>query len=154
MALSTNLIASLYSSADKCMNMLLPWKKKDTAKYKSSNSRKICKRCLFKCDMEKYSTRSMNKVWTFRRTPYSLVTCCMFPDCPKNEHCFIFSHSVMSVTHDTTAIHYSSIHIRVRYIRLIVKTTTQNLRINEIFIPTHHNMRKRQALAGSENCLV
>ena len=27
---------------------------------------------FFECDMRKYSTRSMNKVWAFRRTPYSL----------------------------------------------------------------------------------
>ena len=35
----------------------------------------ICKRCSFECDMGKYSTRPMNKVCAFRRTPYSLDEC-------------------------------------------------------------------------------
>ena len=35
-----------------------------------------CKRCLW-CDIGKYSTRQMNKVWAFRRTPYSLDECCI-----------------------------------------------------------------------------
>ena len=39
---------------------------------------KICKRFSFECDMGKYSTRSMNKVWAFGRTPYSFDECCIF----------------------------------------------------------------------------
>ena len=39
----------------------------------------ICKRCSFECDIGKYSTCSMNKVWAFRRTLYSWNMCCIFP---------------------------------------------------------------------------
>ena len=50
---------------------------------------KICKRCLFECDMKKYSTCSMNKVWA----------CAVFSHIARkmNNVC-IFSHD--QVTHD------------------------------------------------------
>ena len=35
----------------------------------------ICKRCLFECDIGKYST--CPKVWAFTRTPYPLNMCCI-----------------------------------------------------------------------------
>ena len=46
---------------------------------------KRCKSCSLECDMGKYSTRSMNEVWAFRRTSYSLNMCCIFPYRTKNE---------------------------------------------------------------------
>ena len=33
----------------------------------------------FGCDMGKYSTGSMNRMWAFRRIPYSLNEWCIFP---------------------------------------------------------------------------
>ena len=51
---------------------------------------KICKRCSFECG--KYSTRPRNKVWAFRRTPYSLDMCCIFPYRTKMNTVCIFSH--------------------------------------------------------------
>ena len=35
--------------------------------------------------LKKYSTRPMNKVWAFRRTPYSLDMCCIFTYRKENE---------------------------------------------------------------------
>ena len=51
---------------------------------------KICKRCSLECDMGKYSTRSMNKVWAFRRTPCSLNMCCIFTYGTKNGQSLYF----------------------------------------------------------------
>ena len=51
---------------------------------------KMCKRCSFECGMGKYSTRSMNKVWAFRRTPCLLNMCCIFTYRTKNEHRLYF----------------------------------------------------------------
>ena len=56
----------------------------------SDRHHKISKRCSFECDMGKYSTRSMNKVWALRRTPYSLSECCIFTYRTKNEHRLYF----------------------------------------------------------------
>ena len=50
----------------------------------------ICKRCSFECDMGKYNTSPMNKVWAFRRTPYSLDMCCIFPYLTRNEQRLYF----------------------------------------------------------------
>ena len=56
----------------------------------SKECEKICKRCSSECDIGKYSTRSMNKVWAFRRTPYSLNMCCIFTYRTKNEQRLYF----------------------------------------------------------------
>ena len=54
----------------------------------------ICKRCSFECDMEKYSTRSMNKMWTFRRTPYSLIEHVLYFHISHEKWTtFVFSHT-------------------------------------------------------------
>ena len=58
----------------------------------------ICKRCSFECDMGKYSTRPMNEVWAFRRTPYSLDMCCIFTHLTKINNVCIFLHD--QVTHN------------------------------------------------------
>ena len=52
----------------------------------------ICKRCSFECGIGKYSTRQRNKVWAFRRTPYPLDMCCIFPYRTKMNTVCIFSH--------------------------------------------------------------
>ena len=52
--------------------------------HRSRICSRICKRCSFECDMGKYSTRSMHKVWAFRRTPCSLNMCCIFTYRTKN----------------------------------------------------------------------
>ena len=52
---------------------------------------KICKRCSFKGDMWKYGTCSMNMVWAFRLTPYSLNRCCIFLYCTQMNNVCIFS---------------------------------------------------------------
>ena len=52
----------------------------------------ICKRYSFECGIGKYSTRPRNKVWAFRRTPYSLDMCCIFPYRTKMKTVCIFSH--------------------------------------------------------------
>ena len=51
---------------------------------------KICKRCSYERDMGKYSTRPVNKVGAFRRTPYSLNGCCISLYCTKNEQPLYF----------------------------------------------------------------
>ena len=60
------------------------------ANKQTNKTNKICKRCSFEWDMGKYSTRPMNKVWAFRRTPYSLDMCCIFHYRTKNEHRLYF----------------------------------------------------------------
>ena len=54
---------------------------------------KICKRCSFECGIRKYSTRPRNKVWAFRRTPYFLDKCFIFPYRTKMNTVCIFSHN-------------------------------------------------------------
>ena len=44
----------------------------------------------------------MNKVWAFRRTPYSLDMCCIFPYCTKNEERLYCPHK--QNTRDITAV--------------------------------------------------
>ena len=56
----------------------------------TSKHQTICKQCSFECDIGKNSTRLINKVRVFRRTPYSLNMCCMFPYCAKNEQRLYF----------------------------------------------------------------
>ena len=52
----------------------------------------ICKRCSFDCDIGKYSTRPRYKVWAFRRTPYSLDMCSIFPYRTIMNTVYFFSH--------------------------------------------------------------
>ena len=63
----------------------------------------ICKRCSFECDMGKYSTRSINNMWAFRRTLYSWNMCHIIR---KMSNVCIFSHD--EVTHDITAVDFIS----------------------------------------------
>ena len=58
----------------------------------------ICKRCSFECGIGKYSTRPRNKVWAFRRTPYSLDMCCIFSYCTKMNTVGIFSHNCPNIS--------------------------------------------------------
>ena len=59
----------------------------------------------FSCDMAKYSTRPMNKVWAFRRTPFSLDKCFIFPYRTQIEQRILWRDQV---THDITAVHCNS----------------------------------------------
>ena len=53
---------------------------------------KICKRCSFDCGIGQYSTRPRNKVWAYRRIPYSFEMTCIFPYRTKMNTVCIFSH--------------------------------------------------------------
>ena len=56
----------------------------------------ICKWCSFECDIGKYGTRSMNKVWAFRIPSYSLDECCIFPYCTNTNSHTIKLHTCMT----------------------------------------------------------
>ena len=56
----------------------------------------ICKRCSFECGIGKYNTRLRNKVWAFRRTPYSLDMGCIQPYRTQINTTSIFSLSVQN----------------------------------------------------------
>ena len=60
----------------------------------NNTSMTIYKRCSFEWDLEKYSTRPMNKVY------------CIFPYRTQMNNVYIFSHD--QVTHDITSIDCSS----------------------------------------------
>ena len=64
----------------------------------------ISKRCSFECDMGKYSTRPMKKVWAFRRTLYSLDMCYIFPYRTKNEQRLYFLTRSSHIWHDCQII--------------------------------------------------
>ena len=71
----------------------------------------------------KYNTSSMDKVWAFRRIPYSLNECCIFTYHTKNEQRLYFltqsSHTSCAWhTYKATTIHCAQSTARVRY-RLI-----------------------------------
>ena len=55
---------------------------------------KMCKRCSFECDMGKYSSRSMNKVFVKRLTPSLLNMCCIFAY--RIKITYVFSHTIKS----------------------------------------------------------
>ena len=83
--------------------------------------------------MEKYSTRSMSKVWACRRTPFHW-TCAVFSNIARqmNNVC-IFSYD--QFTHNITTIHCSSNYIKSVIwtdtdIRHIVIITAQDVRIS------------------------
>ena len=54
---------------------------------------RICKRCSFEYDMEKYNPCPMNKVWAFRWTLYSLEMCCIFSCGTKNKRLYLLPRS-------------------------------------------------------------
>ena len=80
----------------------------------STRHQTICKRCSFECDMGKYSTRSTNKVWASRRTPYSLNMCCVFTYHTKNEQRLYFLTRSSYTWHNCpTTVRYGLIPIYV-----------------------------------------
>ena len=97
------------------------------------HSNMICKRCSFECDMRKYSTCPMNKVWAFRRTPYSLDMCCIFTYCTKNEQRLYFLTRSSHTWHNCHILQFK-LQLRVRYgLILIVKINAQSVRKLDIW---------------------
>ena len=77
----------------------------------------ISKRWSFECDMGKYSTRSINKVWAFRRTPYSLDMCCISHIERKINNVCIFSHD--QVMHHIK-LPYIVLNLQLEYDRRLI----------------------------------
>ena len=103
----------------------------------------ISKWCSFGCDVGKYSTCPMNKMWAFRRTPYSLDICCIFQYRTKNEQLlyFLTRSSHTWYTQHTRDIEPMSgwcwptvydVGPTPTDVRLTVKTTAQSVRIENL----------------------
>ena len=75
----------------------------------------ICKRCSLECDMGKYSTRPMCKVWAFRRTPCTLDECCVSFHCAKNEQRLYFLRGSSHTWLQLLYIAVQAMYTRVRY---------------------------------------
>ena len=96
---------------------------------------KICKRCSFECDMGKYSTRSINKVWAFRQVPIERVL--YFHISHEKWATFVFSHTIKS--HDII-LPYSVFNLQLECdINTTIYCVQSTARVRYVLIPIYFN---------------